>query len=345
MTGSLLSLVIVVASLLIGGWVLWPETGLWARLRRGRSYAQRVLREDALKHLYKHTKGDSWPTLESIAGALQITTNEVTQVLLELETTGLVERIQDRYQLTWEGEQYALHIIRAHRLWERYLADHTGFSEMEWHRQAERMEHQMTVEDVASLSTRLGHPTHDPHGDPIPTSSGELFPLPGQSLTVASSFQTLRIVHIEDEPEVLYAQILAEGLHPGDVLQVVSNTPQAICLETQGREIHLAPIVAGNIQVEVVEKEDLQDHTVHQRLSSLQLGESAVIQQLSPALRGLERRRLLDLGFLPGTSIEVELQSPSYDPVGYRVRGTLVGLRREQAEHIWIQPSQEETVS
>lgn len=333
----LLSLLTVLVVLGLISWFFWPERGLFSWLRRTRHYQRRVWREDALKHLYKSYVEGIWPTLESLAGSLQISTNAVIQVLQELQEAGLVECREDRYNLTWDGQQYALHIIRAHRLWERYLADHTGFGELDWHRQAEQREHDLSREDVAQLSSQLGYPLHDPHGDPIPSVSGEWKKLEGQSLNQAPLRRILRIVHIEDEPEILYAQILAEDLHPGLQIQLVERNDRVVHLQTQGREIQLAPLVAANILVAEEESVPEAEESCC-RLSGLRLGEKAYIQKLSPSIRGLERRRLLDLGLLPGTLITAELESPAKDPVGYRVRGTLIALRKDQTRHIWITP-------
>ena len=66
-------------------------------------------------------------------------------------------------------------------------------------------------------------------------------------------------------------------------------------------------------------------------LSGLKIGQRGQVLGLSPACRGPERRRLLDLGFVPGTEVVAEMQSPGGDPTGYRVRGTLIALRTEQA--------------
>ena len=73
-----------------------------------------------------------------------------------------------------------------------------------------------------------------------------------------------------------------------------------------------------------------------QTLDQLQPGESAVVTQL--ASTGLNRRRMMDLGILPGTRIEIEMKSPLGDPVAYRVRGAVIALRREQAREILIAP-------
>jgi DtxR family Mn-dependent transcriptional regulator len=76
-----------------------------------------------------------------------------------------------------------------------------------------------------------------------------------------------------------------------------------------------------------------------ERLSSLAVGESAEVVSLLPGLRSAERRRMMDLGLLPGTVVEAELRSPAGDPTGYRVRGAVIALRRDQADHIRIQRS------
>ena len=71
-------------------------------------------------------------------------------------------------------------------------------------------------------------------------------------------------------------------------------------------------------------------------LGSLGVGNQAIIKGISPRCRGVERRRLLDLGIVPGTHIEAEMISPSGDPTAYRIRGAMIGLRREQAQLIQL---------
>jgi DtxR family Mn-dependent transcriptional regulator len=98
----------------------------------------------------------------------------------------------------------------------------------------------------------------------------------------------------------------------------------------------LTPILANNltyVPLPGTTREDLFDEEF---LSGLQAGERARMLGLSTACRGAERRRLLDLGFVPGTMIEVDLVSPAGDPTAYRVRGTVIALRREQARLIRI---------
>ena len=74
-----------------------------------------------------------------------------------------------------------------------------------------------------------------------------------------------------------------------------------------------------------------------ERLSGLELGEHAVVVGISGLCRGQPRRRLLDLGIVPGTIVTAELRSPSGDPTAYRIRGAMIALRREQADLIQVE--------
>ncbi len=71
-------------------------------------------------------------------------------------------------------------------------------------------------------------------------------------------------------------------------------------------------------------------------LSSLRIGEKAEIAGISPNCRGQQRRRLMDLGIVPGSLISAEMKSASGDPVGYRVMGATIGIRKKQADLIFI---------
>jgi DtxR family Mn-dependent transcriptional regulator len=292
---------------------------------------ERILSEDALKHIYKWQAQRRRPTVQSIAGALQTSLDEAATLLDKMTAHRLLEMKGDEFHLTPAGEEHALQIIRAHRLWERYLADETGFPEAEWHGQAERQEHLLSPVETEALSARLGHPIHDPHGDPIPTASGAFVPHGGQPLTRLAPGAAARIVHIEDEPPVVYAQLVAEGLHPGVEIWVVEVTPQRIRFLADGEERILAPLLANNVSVTPLPRAEQAHIPASDRLADLRPGQSGQVVSISPACRGLERRRFMDLGILPGTIIKAEMISPSGDPTAYRIRGALIGLRKEQA--------------
>jgi DtxR family Mn-dependent transcriptional regulator len=89
--------------------------------------------------------------------------------------------------------------------------------------------------------------------------------------------------------------------------------------------------------VEPLTKEKAAEAPIGEPLSALQPGDSGRVVTISRRCRGAERRRLLDLGVLPGTVIQAELRSPNGDPTAYRVRDALIALRAEQAELIRIE--------
>jgi DtxR family Mn-dependent transcriptional regulator len=267
---------------------------------------------------------------------LNVTTNQAASILEILHRRDLVIPVNGDFRLTPEGRGYALRIIRAHRLWEEHLAEETGFDEAEWHDQAEYYEHVLTPEETQNLAEQLGNPTYDPHGDPIPTHTGELKPHAGVPLTAMPADAPLRIVHIEDEPEAIYAQLVAEGLFPGMNVRLTEISPHRLRLWAGGDEHILAPVVAANISVVPLAQEIPAMPSGGMLLSDLATGEQGKVIALSPRFRGAERRRMLDLGILPGTLIQAEMTSPSGDPTAYRVRGALIALRKEQSRLIQV---------
>lgn len=328
--------------LALTGILLWPERGLVWRWRQQRRLTNRVLSEDVLKILHRAERNDQPATLQIVAGALQIPPQHTTDLLTEMQAHGLVEWRGDQICLTADGRRYALHVIRSHRLWERYLAEETGYSAAEWHELAERHEHGLTPEEADRLAAQLGNPTHDPHGDPIPTANGQMVYTPRCLLTDLEAGRPARIVHLEDEPECVYAQLIAMGIYPGLQVNVIEKSPQRIRFWANGEELVLAPVLAASIAVRPLAVAQTEEKPRGAPLHSLRVGQTGKIVALSPGLRGAERRRLLDLGLLPGTLVQAELTSPGGDPTAYRIRDALIALRSEQADLIRIE-SQPET--
>ncbi|MEZ5065732.1 MAG: metal-dependent transcriptional regulator [bacterium] len=348
MTEPARNLLVAFSAVLVAWFLFRPDRGLIPAWLRQRRLAGRVLREDALKHVWKEHDEGRTATVASLAGALSISTDDAAGLVGQMQEHGLLLPTEGGFDPTPAGRDYALQIIRAHRLWERFLADHTGIRASEWHGAAERREHAMTPGEADALAAHLGDPRFDPHGDPIPTAAGEMMVPESVPLHAAEIDEPLQIVHLEDEPETVYAQLAAEGLHVGMMVRVVESTPARVRFWADGDEHVLAPVLAANVSVAPAEEEDddrLPGDMPSERLSSLTLGESAEILFVSRACRGLERRRLMDLGIVPGTRIEAVLASPTGDPIAYRVRGTTVAIRRDQSRHIHIRPPVQEVAS
>ena len=322
--------------LLMAALVLWPQWGLLARIARNRLNAQRVLLEDALKYIFDCEYRGISCRLNGIAGNLHYSADRTARLLESLSAMGLVRSRGDVFQLTDAGRSYALRVIRVHRIWERYLADETGVGHQEWHGQADLAEHRLSPAAADELAAQMGNPVFDPHGDPIPSPQGELPAYQGKALHTLQEGELARILHIEDEPAAIFAQIAALGLYPGVEVYLTEVSEDRIRFAANGEECTLTPLFASNITVELLQQ-GTQSREKHELLSSLEIGDSAVVKRISPLFRGQQRRRLMDMGVVPGTRISAAFRSASGDPVAYRILGATLAIRKAQADHIYIQ--------
>jgi DtxR family Mn-dependent transcriptional regulator len=335
MAEPLQALLAIAAVSLAGGVLFWPERGYFWRWRYLRKMGERILLEDALKHLYNCEYRRQTLTVESLAGALGLTGNRAAELLARLGALRLLKSAEGGLHLTAAGRDYALRIIRVHRLWEYYLAEKTGLAEVDWHPAAEHREHELSPAETDRLAEQMGHPLYDPHGDPIPTSSGDIAPVRGQPLTTLPTGSVATVIHVEDEPAGVYAQLVEAGVQLGMRLEVMEISPEYIRFLADGEEHVLSLVVAASIYaVPLPQEQEMKGP--YETLAALLPREKGRVVHLSPGCRGLERRRLLDLGIVPGTVVEAEMKSPSGDPTAYRIRGALIALRKEQAEQIQI---------
>ena len=332
----------VLALALFGGLVLllavllWPRLGVVARVRQMTHLSERVLLEDALKHVYTCQSVGRPCSLESLAGRLEVSRGHAADLLSQLAESGLTRHGDAGPELTEKGRASALQLVRSHRLWERYLADRTGVPAGEWHAEAERMEHALSSEEADRLAARLGHPAWDPHGDPIPTSGGELPSVERTTLSSTAPGTAVEVIHVEDEPRVIYDALLEDGLDVGARVEVVEGEGNRVKLRARGRTWDIDRVVASNVTVRALPEGTGAD-TALATLVDVPVGGSARVVGISPACKGSQRRRLLDLGIVRGTVIETAFRSAGGDPIAFRIRGALIALRREQAEWVRVE--------
>ncbi len=303
-------------------------------LRRIKETRRRVLVEDALKYLHKCDWEGTASTTASVGEALGVSPSKAQLLWQQLQAQGLVEISGDHLHITPLGESLALQVIRAHRLWEKYLVDEARVPLADVHAMADRREHNRNPEAMSVLDASMGYPATDPHGDPIPTAEGVLSQTDSVPLTHWAIDRPARIVHLEDEPVAIFAQIVAAGVYLGQRIKVIESTPKRIVFTDHQETYVLAPIVAGNVFL--VASEPMGREAPLPRLTTLELGASAKVQGLDGTLQGYTRRRLLDLGLTKGAQITAEYRSFLGDPVAYRVRGSLIALRQDQAQHVLI---------
>lgn len=336
MTSPVISLLIFSIICILAYFFFYPKKGWYWKLKSGFKTDNKTLIEDILKKIYHAENSGATIQINDLTTSLDVPPKKVVEAILTMESSELISSSKGSLKLEKEGRQYALKIIRVHRLWERYLSEKTGFHKKDWHELAEEMEHKLDVTQTDELARTLGNPRFDPHGDPIPTATGEIKKIKGKALPTFSEGTLGRIVHIEDEPDIIYQQILAQDLHIGSLVRIIESNKKRIVFYSEGEEYILAPIVAGNITLSELKKEEsIPENT--SRLSSLKVGESAKIIGISRECRGEIRRRLLDLGFVINTEIKIDMESPMQNPRAYFIRNTSIAIRNEQAKFILIE--------
>jgi DtxR family Mn-dependent transcriptional regulator len=143
------------------------------------------------------------------------------------------------------------------------------------------------------------------------------------------------VIHVEDEPASVYRTLAAAGFAPDVRLRVERAEPDGMDIRIAGRSVSLAPEAVTKVLVEALPDGERFDERAI-RLSDLLPGQEAEVLGISPLIRGLARSRLLDLGIVPGTVLEIDLVGPAGDPVAYRVRGASIALRQEQSNRILV---------
>jgi DtxR family Mn-dependent transcriptional regulator len=155
-------------------------------------------------------------------------------------------------ELTPAGERIALEVIRHHRLLELYLVEALGYSWDEVHEEAERLEHHISEKLEARIAAHLGHPTFDPHGDPIPTLEGKLPHSENLRLSDLRVAEQARVVRMRDQSAERLRYLADLGLVPGAAVEITASAPFDGPVSLQvGRIIHaLDRRMARTIEVE-----------------------------------------------------------------------------------------------
>jgi DtxR family transcriptional regulator, Mn-dependent transcriptional regulator len=181
--------------------------------------------QDYLKAVYR--LGELGPvTTQRLAAELGVSGPSVTNMVKRLHELGLLRHA--RYhgvELTAAGERVALAVVRHHRLLERYLVETLGFGWDEVHEEAERLEHHLSEALAARLDAALGHPTVDPHGDPIPSREGAVAAVAGRRLLDLNPGERAVVARVSDRGPEQLRYLDALGLRPGSPVIVLEALP------------------------------------------------------------------------------------------------------------------------
>ncbi len=182
--------------------------------------------EDYLKAVYHlGTHGDA-VTTGLLAAELGVSSPSVSAMVKRLEDGDLLDRADGRsIRLTGAGEREALRVIRRHRLLETFLAQALDVPWDEVHAEAELLEHALSERLEERIDVALGHPTHDPHGDPIPPRDGPHSESWGVSLESVAPGSRFRVERVSDRDSAALRHLGLLGVVPGAALDVEEQEP------------------------------------------------------------------------------------------------------------------------
>jgi len=164
----------------------------------------------------------------SVAEALGVVPGTATTMVRALADAGLVDYApRVGVHLTVHGRKLALHVLRRPRLIEQFLVEVLGFDWSEVHEEADCLEHVVSDVLLERIDQYLGHPTEDPHGDPIPSAAGELMPGSSESLVACCLDIPLSVARITDQDPDFLQYIAGAGLTLGVSLRVVARSLSA----------------------------------------------------------------------------------------------------------------------
>ncbi len=328
---------VLIAGMVLAAGATWlvalkPLIGRWNRHRT------RVRVEDVLKVVLTQAEGGHPSTLRSIAGALGRGERSTLRLMVRIERAGLIQSRHGGFVLTASGTRRAMHVLRAHRLMERFLVDEAQLSAGRVHAIAHGAEHDFDEDELRALDEHLGLPRVDPHGDVIPRAGALDVPHHPTPMTDWPLRRPAVVVHVEDEPAAAMKRLVAAGLRPGIRLTVESRDQRTVAFRIEsGRRQRLSPAVAANVHLRAAGFADAPASR-SMRLSRLPIDQPGTITTLCEECSGLTRRRLLDLGITPQARITPELTNLGGAARAYRIRNTLIALRKAQADQVMVEP-------
>jgi DtxR family Mn-dependent transcriptional regulator len=216
--------------------------------------ARRSAVEDYVRAIYAHTEWQEQRiTTTELAARLGLAASSVTEMVKKLTAQGLVTHAPyGAIALTTDGTALALRMTRRHRLIETWLVDHFGYGWDEVHDEAEILEHALSDRLLDAIDDELGHPTRDPHGDPIPRRDGRIERPAATLLGELAIGRPGRVVRISDrDPDVLRDLGLA-GVALDTVLEIEARDEgRSLRVARSGVRVELDAAAASSIWVSV----------------------------------------------------------------------------------------------
>ncbi len=213
--------------------------------------------EDYVKVIYSFTEWQKKPiTSSQLAQRLGVANSSVSEMVRKLKDQGLVDhKPYSAITLTAEGTRLALAMVRRHRLIETFLVEELGYLWDEVHDEAELLEHAVSDTFIERLAGKLGHPTRDPHGDPIPAADGSVQMPAAHRLSELDLGHSGTIIRISDDNPELLRYLAAENIDLDATVEILGRRPFGGPLVVRigtgdaPREFDLADEVADSVWV------------------------------------------------------------------------------------------------
>ena len=209
--------------------------------------------ENYLKAIYQLSlKSNKGVSTTALAKQLETKASSVTDMLRKLAAKSLVH--YKKYQgatLTESGKSTALQVLRKHRLWEVFLFEKLHFKWDQVHVIAEQLEHIQSDELIARLDRFLGHPKHDPHGDPIPDEDGNVFHHKDYFLSDLAAGDAAVIIGVKDSSSKFLQYLDEKGLALGRefVVDEVTDYDGSMRLQVAANALTVSRQVGDNLYV------------------------------------------------------------------------------------------------
>ena len=182
--------------------------------------------EDYLKAVYRLRDSGAQVTTQRLADELGVTGPSVTNMVKRLHELRLLRHSRYRgVELTEAGTKIALEVLRHHRLLELYLSETLGMPWDQVHDEAERLEHHLSEELEERMDSALGFPTHDPHGDPIPSREGTIDHVSVVRLLDLEPGDRKLVTRVSDRDPEQLRYLGGLGLFPGATVAVLERLP------------------------------------------------------------------------------------------------------------------------
>jgi DtxR family Mn-dependent transcriptional regulator len=299
--------------------------------------------------------------LSLLADTLNISPVSVNEMCRKLQDQGLV--IYRPYKgalLTPEGQQRACYILRRHRLWEVFLVEKLGYAYEEAHEIACQLEHTTPNHLADRLDEFLDFPTVNPIGDSIPRGSEQAQKRPLVPLASLAPGQRGHVARCDLEGAALNF-VMDQGIRPGSWLQLMAASGDGVLVQAGEAILSFTKSLADAIWVEAELPAALKEKALpvendmtigkevevtmtniteqtsvqHIPLSKLGVGQRGIVVGLES--KGPVKRRMMDMGLVPGSEVKVLRVAPLGDPIEFTVKGYSLSLRKSEAKEIQVE--------